>query len=57
MLEKIKSKLNKSNKIEDVKEDKTASSYAVSKDETSGGGSGVETSYPWWKNVLDWLYK
>lgn len=57
MLEKIKSKLNKGNTIEDVKEDKTASSYAVSKDETSGGGSGTETSYPWWKNVLDWLYK
>ena len=56
MLEKIKSKLNKGNKIEDEKEDKTASSYAVAKDETSGS-SGNETSYPWWKNVLDWLYK
>ena len=57
MLEKIKSILNKDNTIEDKKEGEMAGTYSNSKDETSGGGSGTETEYPWWKNLLDFLYK
>ena len=55
MLEKLKEKLNK---IKEGKEDNKAVAYNISKDETSGGGSGGnEESYPWWKNLLDFLYK